>query len=602
MANCASIFISYSHQDEAWKDYVVSHLKVGEKHGPLRVWDDRKIVAGEDWEAAIEAELARADIAVLLVSRFSLTSDFILRKEVEEMLRRREKDGLTIYPIVMSDCTWRSVDWLRAMNLRPKDGQALESFEEADQNRIMVAIVEEIMAITPPNPVIQDNAAGDLERALLASLRALRDAARKASANHNPAAEALAISLSYCLEDMTACGCNAKLLVRLQNNLGNRFLDIEEDVLGHYFQEQPVADVLAKLDELSGITRTPGTRVSTLNHRDLVNEILAEIETTLVRIRTSNLKIDQAEIADQELRVLRWEISASFYDAATVSDCRAKLEAVRVKLLERATLLTEALLAKGFPKMPTGTVFRYVPERWCPQMVRVPAGRFLMGSPASEQERYEDESQHGDVKISRTFGLGRYAITFDEYDHFCNVTMREPPDDRGWGRGSHPVINVSHDDAASYCTWLGEATGCLFQLPTEAQWEYACRAGTRTPFSFGANVTTDQVNYDGSYPYSGCSKGRYRGQTVPVGLHSPNAWGLGEMHGNVWEWCADWYGDYLPGAKTNPLGPTSGTNRVVRGGAWDGDAGSARSACRYKIEPGDLFTFLGFRVACVQGA
>jgi formylglycine-generating enzyme len=135
--------------------------------------------------------------------------------------------------------------------------------------------------------------------------------------------------------------------------------------------------------------------------------------------------------------------------------------------------------------------------------------------------------------------------------------------------------------------------GLEARLPTEAEWEYACRAGTTTPFSFGEDITPDQVNYDGNYPYHGSQKGRYRGETVEVASLPANPWGLYEIHGNVWEWCQDWYGAYPEGPVTDPTGPATGVRRVLRGGSWFSPGRSARSAFRTLYEPGipdDLFS------------
>ena len=155
------------------------------------------------------------------------------------------------------------------------------------------------------------------------------------------------------------------------------------------------------------------------------------------------------------------------------------------------------------------------------------------------------------------------------------------------------MINVSWNDARDFCTWLGDG----YRLPTEAEWEYAARAGTITPFSFGETITTDQVNYHGEFPYGDGAKGLYRKKTVEAGSLPANPWGLHEMHGNVWEWTADWYGDYTSVAQTDPQGPNAGTSRVVRGGSWSNDARLVRSAFRFWDEPDDRLGYLGFRCA-----
>jgi len=222
--------------------------------------------------------------------------------------------------------------------------------------------------------------------------------------------------------------------------------------------------------------------------------------------------------------------------------------------------------------------------------VDIPAGTFTMGSPKSEFDRNDYEIQH-QVTLS-AFKMSKYEVTFEQYDLFCEATGRTKPSDNGWGRGKRPVINVSWDDATAFAKWMG----C--RLPTEAEWEYACRAGTSTPFNSGNNLTTSQANYNGNFPYNNNPKGEYRRKTMPVGSFAPNNYGLYDMHGNVWEWVSDWFENYSPNAtaQTNPLGPSSGTYRVYRGGGWDLIAQFCRSARRRYIEPDRRFNYMGFRV------
>lgn len=222
----------------------------------------------------------------------------------------------------------------------------------------------------------------------------------------------------------------------------------------------------------------------------------------------------------------------------------------------------------------------------------IPAGSFIMGSPPEEADRKEDEIQH-EVKLD-AFRISRYAVTFDQYDMFCEATSRNKPKDEGWGRGNRPVIHVSWDDAAEFAGWAG------FRLPTEAEWEYACRAGTVGPFSTGDNINTAQANFNGEFPYNGSPKGEFRGRTVAVGSFEPNPWGLYDMHGNTWEWCSDWYGDYPPGPVINPSGAGSGTFKVFRGGGWRNYAQLCRSAFRFKYFPDYRHYNIGFRLAAAK--
>jgi sulfatase modifying factor 1 len=221
----------------------------------------------------------------------------------------------------------------------------------------------------------------------------------------------------------------------------------------------------------------------------------------------------------------------------------------------------------------------------------IPPGRFLMGSPPQEAERLDNEVQH-EVVLSQGFWLADTAYTQALWEA---VMGRNPSRFQGAER---PVEQVSWDDVMGFIERLNaQVEGLNLRLPTEAEWEYACRAGTRTPFWFGDQITTDQVNYDGNHPYGRGRKGEYREQTVEVKALPCNGWGLYQMHGNVWEWCSDWYGAYPDGPVTEPVGPESGERRVLRGGSWVSDGGLARSAQRNDVTPDYRYLYAGFRLA-----
>ena len=197
--------------------------------------------------------------------------------------------------------------------------------------------------------------------------------------------------------------------------------------------------------------------------------------------------------------------------------------------------------------------------------VLISGGTFTMGSPSSEADRDSDETQH-QVSLS-SFKMSKYEITFAQYDVFCEQTGRQKPSDEGWGRGNRPVINVSWDDANAFAQWMG----C--RLPTEAEWEYACRAGTTTPYNTGYSLSSANFN-------------KINNKTMPVGSYPSNTWGLHDMHGNVWEWCSDFYGGTTEYA----------SNRVYRGGGWNSGAGNCRSAYRDHYAPSGRLNYLGFRL------
>ena len=220
----------------------------------------------------------------------------------------------------------------------------------------------------------------------------------------------------------------------------------------------------------------------------------------------------------------------------------------------------------------------------------VAKGCFQMGSPSSEEDRSSNEKQHW-VCLSNGYWLGKYEVTQGQWE---KVMGNNPSSFKG---RRNPVEQVSWNDVQKFIEKLNSRSGETFRLPTEAEWEYAARAGTTTPFSFGNTISTEQVNYDGNYPYGNGRKGEYREKTVPVGSLPANRWGFHEMHGNVWEWVQDWYGDYPSDSVTDPTGARSGSDRVYRGGSWSDFALYCRSAIRIRSKPGIRIDNLGFRLS-----
>ena len=238
-----------------------------------------------------------------------------------------------------------------------------------------------------------------------------------------------------------------------------------------------------------------------------------------------------------------------------------------------------------------------------PEMVVIPAGAFLMGPSAEEiaPKQKEEFPQHM-VTFAKPFAIGKYPVTFEELDCFCLAIKRRSPYgcDQGWGRGRRPVINISWATAQVYCAWLTKQTGYRYRLPSESEWEYACRAGSATAFHWGSTITPKQANYDGNHSYCNGEKGQFRKRTLPVDYAFPsNAFGLHQMIGNVWEWCEDrWHGGYN-GAPSDGSPWTTGVseNCVIRGGSWYSGPNWLRSASRAWWPSNGKDEHIGFRLA-----
>ena len=262
--------------------------------------------------------------------------------------------------------------------------------------------------------------------------------------------------------------------------------------------------------------------------------------------------------------------------------------------------------------------------------VRITGGTFLMGTPTDEPGRHDDEGPQRPVTVS-SFYIGKNPVTVGEFRSFVNATgYRTEAETRNGGwvwtgiewqvrpdanwrnpyftQGeNHPVVLVSWNDAIRYANWLSEQEGLTpaytisgttvtwnrsangYRLPAEAEWEYACRAGTTTPWNTGTNITQAQANF---WVQGAANPER----TSTVGSYAANAWGLYDMHGNVWEWCWDWYGEYASDAQIDPIGTSSGSGRVLRGGSWSTSAASLRSSRRNYGIPASRTTIIGFRL------
>ncbi|MCR9201354.1 MAG: SUMF1/EgtB/PvdO family nonheme iron enzyme [Planctomycetaceae bacterium] len=305
----------------------------------------------------------------------------------------------------------------------------------------------------------------------------------------------------------------------------------------------------------------------------------------------------------------------------SVSLHRDVLKAVRDKT-NGADRQTVNPITNGIVNLGLTPITKLVPNAAGIVFVKIPAGSFLMGSPAGEQ--IVNEGPVHRVTISKPFYAGKYEVTIAQVLQWLNAPGVQIDDDwvidggdyspvrksRGrWVRNSsskfassdnQPMQCISWHGAVAFCEWLSrQDSRFTYRLPTEAEWEYMARAGSTTPFWWGDTLDGDRANVNGNYPYGTETKGRFRDVTTPVGSYDANQWGLYDTAGNVWEWCSDGEREYSSRAVTDPLGPTgSAPSRVLRGGSWDFGANEARSSCRFSGALNERFNCYGFRVIC----
>ena len=237
------------------------------------------------------------------------------------------------------------------------------------------------------------------------------------------------------------------------------------------------------------------------------------------------------------------------------------------------------------------------------EMVLIEGGQFMMGSPEQEEGHQSTESPQQSVNVP-TFFMGRYPITQKQWRALLqnSSTDLDPNPSSHKNKDDHPVEQVSWDDASEYCSLLSAKTDRQYRLPSEAEWEYACRAGTTTPFYLGETLTDQVANFNASSVYGKGESGEYKEATTSINeFDAPNEWGLCDMHGNVLEWCADHWHENYDGAPTDgsPWVKPESRHRVLRGGSWLGDPAYCRSASRINATRGARDDYIGFRVVCV---
>ena len=342
-----------------------------------------------------------------------------------------------------------------------------------------------------------------------------------------------------------------------------------------------------------------GSRPPVNEVRQLINEVrqdMEELDRQTLNLVNAVAEIDKPEQIKEFTRqrnTLSHQVEGLSEQAIKIG-MRSQLEQLQDRLeriqIELANKEKELIAARKGPTSPQKTITNSIGMKF----VLIPAGNFLMGSPPDEKPKVKDDEKQHEVRISKPFYLQATEVSQGQWER---IMGNNPSHFKDCGDDC-PVERVSWNDAQKFISKLNQMEGTnTYRLPSEAEWEYACRAGTTTPFFTGWCISTDQANYSGTIRLKNCPRGEYRQKAIKVGSFQPNAWGLYDMHGNVYEWVQDRYGDYPSKTVVNPRGPTKGNYRVFRGGMWGGSAGFARSANREYGGPGYRIGSIGFRVA-----
>ncbi|MEB3335181.1 MAG: SUMF1/EgtB/PvdO family nonheme iron enzyme [Cyanobacteriota bacterium] len=537
------LFISYSQKDQRWLEDLKTHLKPLEMLCDVRIWDDSRIDPGQEWLKEIEAALARARVALLLVSKNFLASEFIQRKELPSLFAAAESDGLTILWLPLLPCSWKRFRQIEQYQAVIPAKLTLGEMDEVQRDRALVQITDRIHDVferqkREQGSVRQGEAAGlTAEEARESDIQGPGDVARRSLAQRL-AEETLQVER---LGGESAARAEAE-----------RWRVAAEEWRAE--AEQARAE-LERLKNEQEEGRRPAASTASQHPNQAADPAVLGFPLVSIPVVRGWLEKD-----GQEWRKREEEITVSGYREE---------------------------LAAGIGMT----------------MVQIPAGEFLMGSPEDESGRSANEGPQHAVKL-RSYCLGQTPVTQAQWGVVASwprIERELKTSPSRFAGPDRPVTGVSWDDAREFCRRLCKHSGRTYALPTEAQWEYACRAGTTTPFSCGETLTVEMANYDGNYTYGSAPRGLYRGQTVEVGSFPANPWGLHDMHGNVWEWCMDpWHESYVGAPRDgNAWTNGGGESKLLRGGSWNYGPRDCRSAIRNHDSPGNVNITFGFRVVCL---
>jgi formylglycine-generating enzyme required for sulfatase activity len=581
------LFVSYSHKDEACCKELGKYLRQLQDAALIEPWTDDQIVAGDNWDEEIRNNLRRADIILLLISIDFLLSEYI-KEELALARERHAKGEAVIVPVVLKKCQWKLANYeLGRYQALPKDGKPI--YGTKDQHEIEEALDQVVEGIEKTaRQILRNRSVGNPKP------------------SQGEVAESVNGNKDFIAAQAVSTSTPAKTpLVKPDNT-----------------STSPLA-AGASSQVASGFVQSDSINASPLAAATYVQPAISSPQSDSISLNPTSTSAKpgiSANGADVAVKGASATVTGANEIAAGAEFQYPEFSALPVQLLPVQTArLLQVGASGGKPSWRSERFSLQVPAyRECLAegveltMVQIPAGSFQMGSPEDEPGRLVREGPQHQVSLP-SFFMAQTPITLAQWAVVASwrPVGRDLKLKPGFFKGpNRPVQMVSWLDAQEFCLRLNErfnkrlGDGFSYGLPSEAQWEYACRAGSTTPFHFGATLTPELANYDGNYTYADGQKGRNRKETTDVAVFPANQWGLHDMHGNVWEWCADhWHDSYnfAPGDHLPWLIPAAPGDhpRLLRGGSWSDPPRDCRSASRFHPQPGGVGSLVGLRVVCL---
>ncbi|MGG6270047.1 SUMF1/EgtB/PvdO family nonheme iron enzyme [Leptolyngbya sp. AN03gr2] len=579
MSRSIKLFFSYSHRDEELRDQLAAHLATLQRKKVIESWHDRRIVAGAKWAQDIDDNLNLADIILLLISPDFLNSDYCSVTELNQAMERHNTGKACVIPVILRHADWHDEPFA-ALQALPKNAKPIVTWSDRDEAFLDVvrgirgavtALLNQRAETTTPETAPAE--AESLDAQSIRETEAITTEIKQSGKGE----EQYRDEVLFCLKQD-----------------GGEISDISRVILNGLQEslELPVDRATQIENEIARPFKIFRKAVIDLKIQAVTPEIQARLDRLQQTLKLSNedaaaiVKSVLSAIAPPEPAIVvpsQPSLPTFSFEIITVNDRGKEID----RRPDQASYLREEL-AKG--------VFL--------NMVSIPGGTFWMGAAEGELEARDNEKPRHQVTIE-PFYMGKFAVTQAQWTAISTlpkINRDLKPDPSNFKGVNRPVECVTWDDAIECCDRLSRKTGNQYRLPSEAEWEYACRAGTKTPFHFGETITPELVNYDGNQTYANAAKGTYRGQTIDVESFSLNAFGLYQMHGNVWEWCADsWHESYENAPADGRIWETESDQenaaRVLRGGSWFNYPWLCRSAFRNVFRRGYSDYWIGFRLA-----